>query len=277
MGLRIATNIASETVQRNIKDVSDESNGLLNKLSSGSRITKAADDAAGLSISANLKAQTQGLRQATRNANDGIAFLQTAEGGLNEISNILIRLRELSIQAASDTIGPEERELIGSEYGQLLMEIDRIALSTTFNGTALLNGEGKGKLRFQVGAFTGDENHINFDSGDYDARIDSLGLKRTAINDQDAALDSLDSLDEAIDLVNKQRASFGAIQIRLQSTIRNLETQTLNQEEARSKIEDLDVAKATAELASNNVIKSAGIASLAQANAIPNSALRLIV
>ena len=135
MGLRIATNIASQTVQKNLKQVSGEGNSELERLSSGKRITKAADDAAGLAISTNLEAQTKGLRQATRNANDGISLVQTAEGGLNETSNILVRLRELTIQAASDTVGDTERGFLNKEFSELSKEVDRISEATTFNGS----------------------------------------------------------------------------------------------------------------------------------------------
>ena len=142
MGLRINTNIASQTVQKNLRQVSEEGQSSLEKLSSGKRITKSADDAAGLAISKNLEATTKGLRQATRNANDGISLVQTAEGGLNETSNILTRLRELTVQAASDTIGDSERGFLDKEYQQLTTEVDRIAQSTTFNGSNLFTRYG---------------------------------------------------------------------------------------------------------------------------------------
>lgn len=276
MGLRIATNIASQAVQKNLNEVSSQSQGWLTRLSSGKRITKSLDDTAGLAIASSLKAQTQGLRQATRNANDGIGFIQVGEGGLNEISNIVIRLRQLALQSASDTIGKKERLLLREEHNQLIEEIDRIAAVTTFNGVSLLSGTSDDILSFQVGAFSGEENRLSFDPSIYDARAATLGIEDTEIDDQESAIDAIEVLDEALSILNSQRANFGAIQSRLQSTVRNLETQTLNQDEARSVIEDVDVAYATSQLASTNVIKSAGIASLAQANSIPASALRLL-
>ena len=277
MGLRIATNIASQSVQKNLREVSAESEAQLERLSSGKRITKAADDAAGLAISTNLEAQTQGLRQATRNANDGISLVQTAEGGLNEVSNILIRLRELSVQAASDTVGDTEREFLNKEYQQLSQEVDRISSSTVFNGTPLLNGDsGKGTMDFQVGAFSSDQNTIQYEADAIDASASRIGIKGTGIAERGDALESIASLDEAINTVSGQRAQLGAIQSRLQSTVANLEVQTLNQEQGRSTIQDVDIAKASAELASSNVIKAAGVATLAQANNIPNAALKLI-
>jgi flagellin len=276
MGLRIATNIASQNVQKNLKETSNAGNAQLEKLSSGKRITKASDDAAGLAIATNLEAQTKGLRQATRNANDGVSLIQTAEGGLNETSNILVRLRELTIQAASDTVGETERSFLDKEYQQLSKEIDRISESTVFNGSQLLNGKGKGAMDFQVGAFAGEQNKITFDSGETDSSASSIGVEGTNIGSKDDALGSIETIDNAIEKVSGQRANLGSIQSRLQSTIKNLEVQTINQDSARSVIQDVDVAEASAALASNQVVKNAGVSTLAQANQIPNSALRLI-
>ena len=276
MGLRIATNIASQSVQKNLKDVSNAGNAELEKLSSGKRITKASDDAAGLAIATNLEAQTKGLRQATRNANDGISLVQTAEGGLSETSNILVRLRELTIQSASDTVGEQERGVLDKEYQQLSKEVDRISESTAFNGTQLLNGKGKGTMDFQVGAFAGEQNKIQFDSNETNSSASSIGISGTGIGNKDDALSAISSVDKAIETVSGQRANLGSIQSRLGSTVKNLETQTINQDSARSIIQDVDVAEASAALASNNVVKNAAVSTLAQANQIPNSALRLI-
>jgi flagellin len=276
MGLRIATNIASQSVQKNLKEVSNAGNSQLEKLSSGKRITKASDDAAGLAIATNLEAQTKGLRQATRNANDGISLIQTAEGGLNETSNILVRLRELTVQAASDTVGENERGFLDKEYQQLTKEVDRISDSTTFNGSQLLNGKGKGQMDFQVGAFAGEQNKITFDSSETDSSTSSIGIGGTGIGNKDDALSAISTVDSAITKVSGQRANLGSIQSRLGSTVKNLETQTINQDSARSVIQDVDVAEASAALASNSVVKNAAVSTLAQANQIPNSALRLI-
>jgi len=277
MGLRIATNIASQTVQKNLRKVSGGADKELDKLSSGQRITKAADDAAGLAIATNLEAQTRGLRQAKRNANDGIALVQTAEGGLNEISNMLIRLRELSVQSASDTVGESERGLLDKEYQQLMNEIDRIAGSTTFNGAHLLIGDsGMGTMDFHVGAFGGEENKIQFESDKADAQVDSLGVSGSGVISKDDANDAITSIDEAIDNVTGVRAELGSVQSRLQSTVNNLEVQVINQDNARSVIQDVDVAESASKLASSNVVKQAGLSTLAQANNIPNSALRLL-
>jgi len=277
MGLRISSNIASESVQKNLSKTTMNANTEMEKLSSGKRITKASDDAAGLAIATNLGAQTKGLVQATRNANDGISLVQTAEGGLNEVSNILVRLRELTVQAASDTVGEAERGFLNKEYQQLNKEVDRIADSTVFNGTHLLNGKSeRGSLDFQVGAFDGEQNRITFNADKTNARTENLGVAGSGIDSKESALDSMSTVDEAIQKLSGQRAELGAIQSRLQSTVANLQVQTINQEEARSTIEDVDVAHSTAKMASATVLKQAGIATLAQANAIPNSALRLI-
>jgi len=275
MGLRISTNIASQQVQKNLKEVSKETQSSLEKLSSGKRITKSADDAAGLAIATNLEAQTKGLRQASRNANDGISMVQVAEGGLNEVSNILTRMRELTIQASSDTVGDKERGFLDLEYQQLSSEVDRISDSTTFNGTNLLNGESD-TLDFHVGAFAGDQNRISFDASAANSTTDSIGIDGTGVGGKDDALASIESIDEAIDTVSGQRANLGAIQSRLTSTVSNLEVQAVNQDNARSIIQDVDVASETAALTSNKILKQAGVSTLAQANSLPNSALNLI-
>jgi flagellin len=274
--MKINTNISSLTAQESASNTNKAITSSLEKLSSGKRITKASDDAAGLAIATNLEAQTKGLRQASRNANDGVSLVQTAEGGLNETSNILIRLRELTIQAASDTVGDQERGFLDKEYQQLSKEIDRISESTVFNGTQLLNGKGKGAMDFQVGAFAGEQNRITFDSGESDSSASSIGVAGTSISEKDGALDAISNIDKAIEKVSGQRANLGSIQSRLQSTVKNLEVQTINQDSARSVIQDVDVAEATANLASNQVVKNAAVSTLAQANGIPNSALRLI-
>jgi flagellin len=276
MGLRINTNIASQMVQKNLREVSSNQDDSLQKLSSGKRITKSADDAAGLAIATNLDAQTKGLRQASRNANDGISLVQVAEGGLQESTNILVRLRELSVQAASDTVGDKERSYLDMEFQQLVSEVDRIADTTTFNGTNLLNGEVKNDLDFQVGAHSGEQNRITYDAKATDASTKNLGVSGAGVSDKKDALRSLDKIDEAIDKISGQRANLGSIQSRLNSTVSNLEIQTLNQDAAKSVIQDADIAFETSKLASNTVIKNAGIATLSQANMNPNSALRLL-
>ncbi len=275
MGLRINTNIASQEVQRNLKVSNASQEAEFAKLSSGKRITKSADDAAGLAIAKKMDAETKGLRMASRNANDAISLVQVAEGGLNETTNILTRLRELSIQAGSDTVGEAERGYLSLEYEQLVQEADRISQTTSFNGRSLLKGEGD-TLQFQVGAYGGEENLIELDSSSTDASAESLGISGTNVRDKSDAISNLEAIDEAIGKVSGFRANLGSIQSRLTSSINNLDVAVVNQEGARSRIEDLDVAESTAKLASSQIKNAAGMATLAQANALGNSALRLI-
>jgi flagellin len=275
MGLRINTNIASQEVQRNLRVNSSEQEAEFARLSSGKRITKSADDAAGLAIAKKLEASTKGLKMATRNANDAISMVQVAEGGLNESTNILSRLRELSVQAASDTVGQEERGYLNMEYQQLTQELDRIAVTTNYNGKSLLKGEGD-TMQFQVGAFGGEENRIEFDAGSTDATIENLGVGGTSVIEKSDASSNLERIDQAIGKVSGYRANLGAMQSRLQTSISNLEIAAVNQEAARSRIEDTDVAASSAKLASINIMKAAGTAVLSQANDIPAAALKLV-
>jgi flagellin len=277
MGLRINTNIATLEAQKNLRVNSSEQETEFARLSSGKRITKSADDAAGLAISNKLEAANKGVKMATRNANDAISIVQVAEGGLNESSNILTRLRELSIQAASDTVGGQERGYLNLEYQQLSQELDRIAISTTYNNMPLLKGEAaNGTLDFQVGAYGGEDNRIQFDASQTDATIENLGIDGTNVLDKSDAAANLEKIDTALDKVSAFRAGLGAMQSRLQSTVSNLENIYVNQEAARSRIQDTDVADSSAKLASINIMKAAGTSVLAQANDLPASALKLI-
>jgi flagellin len=275
MGLRINTNVASQEVQRNLRISNSQQEAEFSKLSSGKRITKAADDAAGLAIAKKLESETKSLRMASRNANDGISLIQVAEGGLNETSSILTRLRELSVQAASDTIGDAERGYLSMEYEQLVQEADRISKTTSYNGRSLLKGEG-GTYQFQVGAHSGADNMIEMDASQMDASAEALGIGGTNVKDKSDAASNLERIDEAISRVSGYRAMYGSIQSRLQSTVNNLDVSVVNQESARSRIEDVDVADSTAKLASAQIKTAAGVATLSQANGLGQSAMRLI-
>jgi flagellin len=276
MGLRINTNTASLNAQRNLMGTKLGLDKSLERLSSGYRINRAGDDAAGLAISENLKAQIRGLKQASRNAQDGVSLVQVAEGSLNEISSILIRLRELAVQAASDTIGPVERQFLNVEYDQLISETDRIADGTEFNGTQLLSGTGS-ILDFQVGT-RNDPNidRLSFDASKADANAAALGVNLTSVADKASAQNSLTAIDQAIVSVSAMRADFGAIQNRLQSTISNLAVSVENMAAANSRIRDVDVAEETAELTRNNILLNAGTSVLAQANQSAQTALGLL-
>lgn len=275
MGLRIATNVPSLATQRNLQATGNEASKSFARLSSGQRITKSGDDAAGLSISNKLEASVRGMKMAQRNANDGISFVQTAEGGINEVSNILIRLRELSVQAASDTIGDAERGFLNKEVQSLKGEIDRIAQVTNFNGTVLLNGSGE-KLSFQVGTEAGEMNRIDFDPSKTDVKTEALGVAGVDLATREGSLESLASLDEAIKRVNENRSELGALQNRLQSTSTSLGIATENLSDAKSRIADTDLAAETSMLIKNQILQSAGISVLAQANSAPNGALKLL-
>ena len=277
MGLRIKSNVPSQAVQKELRKVANSADESYAKLASGKRITKSADDAAGLGIAKKMQAEVKGYRMAQRNASAGVSMIQVAEGGLDESSNILTRMRELSIQAASDTVGERERGYLNMEYEQLVEEVDRISKTTTFSGSQLLTGTNEGGvMEFHVGAYAGEDNKISFDTEMTDATGEALGISGTNIAAKEQAGENLAIIDEAIDKVAGFRANFGAIQSRLQSTISNLDTAAVNTEAARSQIEDVDVAEESAKMAAVNVMKNAGVASLAQANSLPNSSLRLI-
>ena len=276
MGIRINTNVQSLAAQRALGDVKQEQDSALEKLASGSRINRASDDAAGLAISERLKADIRGSQQAKRNASDGISMIQVAEGGMQEVSNILVRLRELSVQAASDTVGDKERAFTDMEFQQLTKEMERISASTEFNGIKLLNGEGDQK-DFQVG--TGNDSfadRISFDPAGINVATSELGVDGLAVGSKEGAQENLTVIDTAMDKVNGNRAVLGALQNRLQSTVSNLDVKTENLSAANSRIRDTDVAQVSADLAKANIMTSAGTSVLAQSNNSNMSALKLI-
>lgn len=277
MGLRISTNVAAMTANRALGHTNADQSKSYARLASGQRITQAGDDAAGLSISENLRAQVRSLGQAERNANDGISFTQVAEGGLTEIGNIMIRLRELGVQAASDTIGDKERGYIHKEAESLIQEVDRIANVTTFNGTPLLNGESsKDVLEVQVGTRNNEADRITFNASENDVRTATLGVESLSFETIDNARDALDQVDEAIGKVFESRARLGAMQNKLNATVNNIQVTKENLSQARSRIADTDVATETSELVRGNILQSAGISVLSQANSAPMQALKLI-
>jgi flagellin len=272
------TNISSVTGQRHMRNTRRLLDQSLERLSSGYRINKAGDDAAGLAISEKIRAKTRGLMQAQRNANDGISLIQAAEGGLNEIQNMLIRMRELGVQSASDTIGPKERVYLDNEYQALKSEVDRIANSTDFNGTQLLDGTG-GTLDIQVN--TGGENllgvdRITFDAFKADANVDKLGLTDLALDTKPGAQQTLAVVDGAIDYISSIRGDLGAIQNRLVSTINNIGISVENLSAANSRIKDVDIADESSELTRNNILMQSGTSVLMQANQVPRMALQLL-
>ena len=306
MGLRIRTNVQSLTAQRHMGLSGQAVAKQSEKLASGYRINRGADDAAGFAIAEVLKADIRSLGQARRNANDGISLVQVAEGGLEEVNNILIRLRELSIQSASDTIGTRERRYLGEEYNALKDEIDRIALSTEFNGTRLLIGHKEvpdellkdhnfSPLEIQVGkdylpmADALDKgnpiNVIRLNFQNFNASTDgegSLGLgssqnpEGTGVETKVHAQNSIMSVEKAMQSVASFRGTLGSLQNRLESTDRNLSIQVENLGAARSRIKDADFAAESAELTQQQILQQAGAAVLVQANQFPNIALKLL-
>ncbi|MEK6624991.1 MAG: flagellin [Bdellovibrionota bacterium] len=276
MGLRINTNVTSLSAQRTLGVSNGEQQRTLEKLSSGTRIVRAADDAAGLAISEKLKAQVRGIQQAERNASDGISMIQTAEGGLSEVSSILTRLRELSMQAASDTVGDTERGFTNLEYQNLKQEIERISQVTEFNGKKLLNGSGQ-EYDFQIGINNNMfQDRIQFNAAASNSTLESIGVNGIDISSKVCAQESLAVLDTAISQISGQRAELGAKQNRLSSTIQNLQVTSENLSSANSRIRDTDFAAETAKNTKLNILTNSGTSVLAQANAQGSAALKLI-
>jgi len=274
--MRINTNIQSLSAQRALGITKNKLDSNLRKLSTGERIGRASDDAAGLAISEKLKSQIRGIRQAKRNANDGISLIQTSEGALSEISSIVIRLRELSIQAASDTVGPQERQFSDIEFQQLKSEIERISKSTEFNGTKLLDGTG-GRLDIQVGIYNDQFNdRLTYDATVNDATLVSLGIAAESVANKESAQNSLARLDDALVKINGLRANLGALQNRLNSVTNTLGISDENMSAANSRIRDVDVAQETADMTKNNILSQAGVSVLSQANQAPQLALKLL-
>jgi flagellin len=276
MGIRINTNMMAVNAHRNLRGTKLGMEKTAEKLSSGNRINKSADDAAGLAISDNLAGHIRSFQQAARNAQDGISFVQVAEGGISEVSNMIVRMRELSVQAASDTIGDKERGYLDREAQQLKLEIQRIAQSTEYNGTQLLNGTG-GLLEVQVGIKNNEfEDRIGYDASKSDVTLKSLGLEGINIADKKSAQQGLANLDTSISVVNANRATLGALQNRLVSNIANTDVAVENYSAAKSRIKDADIASESAELARVQVMLQAGLSVLSQANQSTGMALKLL-
>ena len=306
MGVRIKTNVESLIAQRRLSDNRRKLTTSLERLSSGQRINKSADDAAGLAVSERIRARTRSFEVAKRNANDGISYIQVAEGGLNEVTNIIVRMRELSSQAASDTIGNRERGFLDKEFQQLSNEVGRIIDSTEFNGTKVLKTEDQKPLRIFVGA----SNRANDASGnppeidpENDADVLTIdNAELTELNDalqtvtsgdlslvpddlenggaQDLGPDGTDSLfnslDTSLNSIASYRATLGSIQARLNSTIANIEISSENLRAANSRIRDVDYAAETARFTQSKILSSAGASVLTQANAMPEIVLQML-
>jgi flagellin len=274
MSLVINTNLASLNARGSLDTVSNRLEKNFAHLSTGLRITTAADDAAGLAISERMRAQIRSLSQAQRNANDGISMVQVGEGAMNEMDNILIRMRELAIESNNGTVSASDKDTLNDEFTSLIAEIDRIAQATQFNGVNLLNGS-TANVVFQVGA----NNVTNVDTlsvGLVSVLASDLGISALDISSAGSATTAISGIDAAINVVVASRGDLGALQNRLQSTITNLGVSVENLTAAESRIRDVDVAAETAELTRNSILQQASISVLAQANVQPQNALKLL-
>jgi len=294
MGLRIRTNIAALQAQRHLTNTTDRTHASQEKLASGYRINKAADDAAGLAISEQLRGSIRSMSQAQRNAADAISFVQVAEGSMNEITNILIRLRELAVQSASDTIGDLERTFSNKEYVQLVDEIDRIANVTEFNGYKLLGGaeanNGVEELTFHVGKGDGltpntDTINLNIDELKINtAEVFALGkeseIGALTVGDEpfqrQLAADKLNVIDLALKRISSNRATLGSKQSRLNSSVSNLSIAIENAQSSNSRIRDVDFAEETANFTQQKILGQAGISVLSHASSQPEMVLSLL-
>ena len=291
MGLRIRTNVSSLVAQRNVSQNNRELQDSMEKLSSGYRINNSKDDAAGLAISENLRARIRGLGQARRNANDAVSMVQIAEGGMQEMSNMLVRMRELTVQAASDTVGDKERGFLNKEYSQLAQELQRTANVTEFNGNKFFTQtEGKDLTEYviQVGVNGTDPSQnrdtlsMNLESLRFNFEDMGIGTgdEIGAEDGHDVGLESirskLGSVDTVIDKLAKERANIGALQSRLESSVTSISTAIEAESSANSRIRDVDYAAESARTAQSRIMNQSSIAVLSQANQIPEQALALL-
>lgn len=275
MSLRIGTNVAAIAANRNLTRNSEEMQRSLERLSSGNRIVRPGDDAAGFAISEELRGQSKGLQQARRNADNAIGLIQVAEGGLSEQNNIVVRLREIAVQAASDTVSNDEREFLDTEFQTLIQESDRIAQSTRFGQKQLLVGSDE-KFDFYVGTSGDPSTDVISYKLDANTRASELGISGASVDSKSSAQSFLKDVDESLTKLAKTRAGFGAIQGRLEIAGNNLDVQNENVIEARSRIADVDVAEESSNLARTQVLSDIGVAVLSQANLQPARALKLL-
>ncbi|MEN9809960.1 MAG: hypothetical protein RLZZ488_1527 [Pseudomonadota bacterium] len=281
MGLRIKTNVESLVAQRGLSNSNSDLSNSFEKLSTGLRINRSADDAAGLAISENLRAKVRGLNQAKRNANDGVSLVQVAESGLSEMGNIMVRMRELTLQAGSDTVGEREKSYIQKEFDQLSQEIDRIADTTEFNGLQLLRPNDKPDgIKVQVGYNGTESDQLTLQFGDSADGInaETLGVKDTNLvsSDRETVAKNLESIDKGLETIASSRAVLGSLQSRLGAAISNISQGTETMAAASSRIRDVDFAEETARLTQNRILSQAGLAVLSQANQRPEMALSLL-
>ena len=274
MGLRISTNVASLMTQRSLSKTSKDLEVSMKQLASGSRFADPRESSAELGISEHLRGQAAGLRAATRNAETADSFAQIAEGGLSEQNNILIRMRELAIQSASDSFGSQERQLLQEEFSELAKEFDRIAQSTRFGDQKLLAGDNK-SYEFQVGANQGAENIVSYNLK-ANTTASELNIDGLSVSDKSDARDALDDIDKALNSLAQARAGFGALQSRMESVVNHASSQAIAVEEARSRMADTDVAQAVSQMYRSQALQQYQISVLTEANSYPGKILRLI-
>lgn len=275
MPISLLSNQAALNARRHMEETNRVQGEAIERLASGKRINKSGDDAAGLAISSVMEGKIRSIAQARRNTQEALSLMQVAEGGMNEVSNLVVRLRELAIQAASDTIGDKERQMLELENRQIQQEVDRLANATEYFGTNLLNGSGK-NFTFQIGPDNSEANRLEYSTSNLDLRASSLGVEGISLTDSSSALSALESVDEAITKLNVPRAEVGAMQTRLQSISNNLFIYEENMSAAKGRILDADIAQETAKAVQGAVLQKAGAAVLAQANTAPALALKLI-
>ena len=275
MAIRINTNIDSIFAQKHLARTQRSQRASMARLSSGLRITKAADDAAGLAVSQKMRAQINSLKMAQRNTMDGISMVQTAEGALNETGDILSRMRELAVESSSEVLQATERAYLQTEFAALQSEIERIADSTEFNGLNLSDGTTT-SIDVQVGIFNSGNDRIAVSLQDSQTATLGVDTGSIALTNAASSQSAITEIDEAIDTVNNSRSEYGAVQNRLTSALRNLENYTENLTEAESRIRDVDFAAETAEMTRNQIFSQAGISVLSQANSSPQAALSLL-
>jgi flagellin len=275
MALTVNTNVTSMAALGHFNRTNNKLEGTFARISSGLRINKAGDDAAGLAVAENLATEQQSLRQAGRNTNDGISVIQTAEGATNEVGDILKRMRELAVQSSSETLANSERAYIQSEFGQLSAEVDRIAAITNFNGVELTNGA-QTSIDVQAGIFNTSDDRIAIQLGDLRATSLAVDLANINMSNAQSAQASLTTLDSALDSINSIRSNYGSVQNRLESSLNNLSNYSENLAGAESRIRDADFAHETAQMSKYQTMQQAGVAILGQANQLTQGALRLI-
>jgi len=282
MALTVNTNVTSLNVQKNLNRASDALSTSMTRLSSGLKINSAKDDAAGLQIATRMTSQIRGQTMAIKNANDGISIAQTAEGAMQESTNILQRMRELAVQSRNDSNGTDDRAALNKEFATMSDELTRIAKSTNLNGKNLIDGTA-GTMTFQVGSNTGSTNQITItlDSG-FDAATLSVDSATIAITGNDSATSeasskaAIDAIDLALKTINTSRADLGAAQNRLTSTISNLQNINENASAALGRVQDTDFASETAQMTKQQTLQQASTAVLAQANQLPSAVLKLL-